>query len=74
MGLIGIKHKYKNTGINAVIISRIMQNVIDDGIELIESNPMLEHNLNIQNQWKFVDSEIWKRRQTYVKEIGSLID
>ena len=70
MALIGIKHKYKNTGINAIIISRILKNIIEDGIELVESNPMLEHNLNIQNQWKFAESEIWKRRQTYVKKIG----
>ena len=69
MALIGVKSEYKNTGINSIIISRIMKNVIDDKIEGIESNVMLEHNYNIQNQWKFADSEIIKRRQTYVKEI-----
>ena len=69
MALIGVKSEYKNTGINSIIISRIMKNVIDDKIESIESNVMLEHNYNIQNQWKFADSEIIKRRQTYVKEI-----
>lgn len=69
MALIGVKSEYKNTGINSIIISRIMKNVIDDDIEDIESNVMLEHNYNIQNQWKFADSEIIKRRQTYVKEI-----
>ena len=50
-----------------------MKNVIDDGIERIESNPMLETNYNIQQQWKFAENEIVKRRQTYKKEIGSLI-
>ena len=69
MALIGIKKKYKNTGINAIIISRILKNIIDNGIEKIESNPMLEHNLNIQQQWKFTESEIVKRRQTYKKSI-----
>ncbi len=73
MALIGVKHSYKNTGINALIISRILNNIIDDNVELIESNPMLEHNKNIQNQWKFVDSVISKKRQTYQKAIGSLI-
>lgn len=73
MALIGVKHKYKNTGINAVIMSNIAKNIIDDGIELIESNPMLESNLNIQQQWKIFDYEIVKKRQTYIKEIGSLI-
>ena len=74
MALIGVRHEYKNTGINSIVISRIMKNVIDDGIENIESNPMLETNYNIQQQWKFAENEIVKRRQTYIKEIGSLID
>lgn len=69
MALIGVKSDYKNTGINSIIISRIMKNVIDDDIQSIESNVMLENNYNIQNQWKFADSEIIKRRQTYVKQI-----
>ncbi len=74
MALIGVKQKYKNTGINAIIISRIMKNIIDNGIHKIESNPMLEHNYSIQQQWKFADSKIVKRRQTYRKAIGSLIN
>lgn len=69
MALIGVKKTYKNTGINAIIISKILKNIINNGIEKIESNPMLEHNLNIQQQWKFVDNEIIKRRQTYKKSI-----
>ena len=69
MALIGVRNEYKNTGINSIIISRIMKNVIDDGIVHIESNPMLETNYNIQSQWKFAENEIIKRRQTYVKPI-----
>lgn len=73
MALIGVKGKYLNTGINSIVITRIMKNIIEDGIEHIESNPMLETNLNIQAQWKFAENEIIKRRQTYQKKIGSLI-
>lgn len=73
MALIGVAKKYVNTGVNAITISRIMHNVVEDGIENIESNPMLETNLNILAQWKFTDSEIVKKRQTYKKKIGSLI-
>lgn len=74
MALIGVKNEYKNSGINSIVISRIMKHVIEDGIEKIESNPMLEHNYNIHHQWKFAENEIVKRRQTYQKAIGSLID
>ncbi len=69
MALIGVKKKYKNTGINSIVMSRIMNNIVEDGIELIESNPMLESNLNIQQQWKFAENQVVKRRQTYKKSI-----
>ena len=73
MALIGVKKKYKNLGLNSLVITRIIANIIEDGIEVVESNPMLETNLAIQQQWKFVNTEIIKKRQTYKKEIGSLI-
>lgn len=69
MALIGVKNKYHNSGINSIIIARISKNVINDGIKDIESNVMLENNYNIQQQWKFSDNEIIKRRQTYKKDI-----
>ncbi len=74
MALIAIGSKYKNSGINAVIISRIVQNLAKYKVKHLESNPMLETNHNIHNQWKFTENEIIKRRQTYKKEIGSLIE
>ena len=70
MALVGVSSEYKNTGVNSIIMSRIMKNIIEDGILSIESNPMLESNLNIQQQWKFAQTEIIKRRQTYQKYIG----
>ncbi len=73
MALISIKTKYKNTGINSIIISRILGNMIEDKIEYIESNPMLADNYNIQQQWKFLDTEIIKRRQTYKMKIEDVL-
>ncbi|MBQ9514389.1 MAG: N-acetyltransferase [Clostridia bacterium] len=67
--LIAVKEKYKNSGINAIIINNVGKHIIEDKIERIESNPMLEHNFNIQAQWKFTSNEIIKKRQTYQKEI-----
>lgn len=73
MALIGVKQEYKNTGINSLVMARIMHNVINDGILSIESNPMLETNYSIQQQWKFAENEVVKKRQTYKKPIGSLL-
>ena len=56
MALIGVKSEYKNTGINSIVMTRIMNNVIHDGIKHIESNPMLITNYNIQSQWKFAEN------------------
>ena len=72
MGLMGVKKEYRNSGINAIIISDVLKNVIEDKIEWVESNPMLDSNVNIQQQWKIVETKIIKRRQTYQKQIGDL--
>ena len=69
MALIAVHPEYKNTGINSIVITRIMKNVVQNRISHIESNPMLETNYNIQMQWKFAANDIIKKRQTYIKEI-----
>ena len=73
MALIGVKQKYKNPGINSSVMARIMKNIIDDGILAIESNPMLETNYSIQQQWKFAENEIVKKRQTYKMKIEQVL-
>ncbi|MBR5388556.1 MAG: GNAT family N-acetyltransferase, partial [Clostridia bacterium] len=70
MALIAVHPEYKNTGINSIVITRIMKNVVQNRISHIESNPMLETNYNIQMQWKFAANDIIKKRQTYIKEIN----
>ncbi len=73
LALIGVRDKYKNSGITSIMISKILNNVKEDGILRVESNPMLEHNYNIQAQWQFAETAVVKRRQTFIKDIGSLI-
>lgn len=69
MAIICLKKEYKNSGINAIMMDRLMKNIIADGIEKIESNPMLETNSDILQNWKFAEHEIVKKRQTFVKSI-----
>jgi len=71
MALIAVKKEYKNKGLNALIIERVLGNIIADGIINLESNPMLETNYSIQNQWNFVDNSVVKMRQTFKKRIES---
>lgn len=69
MALIAVRPDYQKKGINAIIIDRILGNIVEDGIREIESNPELEDNLAVQSQWKNFDSEIVKRRKTFRKNI-----
>ncbi len=73
MALIGVRHKYKNAGLNSIMISHIMNNIIEDGILEIESNPNLESNLAIIQQWKFSENEVIKKRQTYQSKIDRVL-
>ena len=69
MALVGLKHKYKNSGINAIIINKIVDSLIKYKIPYIETNPTLVNNDSIQLQWKFMETEIIKERKTYSKNI-----
>ena len=51
------------------MIARIMNNIIEDGISYVESNPMLEHNHSIQHLWDHFETEVVQKRETYVKNI-----
>ncbi len=73
MALVAVSNEYKNTGVVAAMTSRILDNIIKNGIQAIESNPMLECNHSIQNSWKFTDSEIIKKRQTYKMDIEQIL-
>lgn len=69
MALIGIRKEYKNSGIHAIMMSRIANNIIKNGIEHMESNPMLENNFDMQQTWKFAENTVVKKRQTFVKPL-----
>ena len=74
MALIAVKKEYKNAGLNAIMMNRIMRNIIEDKIERVETNPMLETNFSIQQNWKAYEHEVIKRRQTYKIEIDKMLN
>ena len=57
-------------GLNSVMMSRIIANVIEDKIERVESNPELVSNTAVQEQWNSMGRRIIKRRKTFSKKIG----
>lgn len=74
MALVGTRHKYKDSGIIALMMSKIIKNVFDSDVQVVESNPTLIHNAEIQAQMERLHGEVIKHRQTYTKKIGSLIE
>ncbi|MCM1236989.1 MAG: hypothetical protein NC489_43495, partial [Ruminococcus flavefaciens] len=58
---LGVKKEHNNKGVPAIIISHILQGVIDKGVKYLEAGPELEENRHVQNLWKNYDSELVKK-------------
>ncbi len=70
MVLIAVHPKYQKMGLNSVMMSRIIANVIEDKIERVESNPELVSNIAVQEQWNAMGRRIIKRRKTFIRPIS----
>ena len=69
MALIGVKDAYRNSGVHTLIVARLWQNIIDDGIKEIESNANLEDNVEINNFMRQFPQRQHKRRRCYIKRL-----
>ncbi len=67
--LIGIRPDYQKFGLPMMIINRIYDNVLEAGIQEVETNPMLTTNSDIRAQFSHFNYEEIKKRCTYVKKI-----
>lgn len=70
MVLIAVRPDYQKKGLNSIMISRILQNIIEDKIEKVESNPELVSNTAVQEQWEVLERHIVKRRKCFTKPIA----
>lgn len=71
MALIAVRPDYQKTGVNSLMIARIMHNIIEDKIQNVESNPELVTNTAVQSQWTSLEKKVVKRRKCYIKRIGA---
>lgn len=69
MAMIAVRPDYQKIGVNAMVIDRILGNIIESGIKTLESNPELEYNRAVQSQWKDFDTTLVKKRRAFIKEI-----
>ena len=67
MALIGVVDEYRNSGVHALIVKRLWENLIEDGIREIESNANLEDNVEINNLLNKFPQIQHKRRRCLIK-------
>ena len=67
MFLIAVHPDLWGTGANAIIMDHVLRGCHKMGIKTAETGPMLENNMNIQLQWKFLKTRQHKRRRCFIK-------
>lgn len=69
LGLVAIRPEYQKTGINAVILDKLLQMLSEGKVKRCETNLNLESNTAVRAQWKHFDARQHKRRRSYKKTL-----
>ena len=67
--LIAVRPDLQGKGVNAIILSEVMEGCRKMGIHYAETGPMLEENEKVQTQWQNFSLEQHKRRRCFIKEL-----
>lgn len=67
--LIAVAPEWQSRGVPAVIMDRMLENLIANGVKYAETNGTLEENLKINNLWDGFDHIQHKRKRCYIKEL-----
>lgn len=70
--LIAVRPDLQGKGVNAIILSEVMEGCWKMGIHYAETGPMLEENEKVQTQWQNFPLEQHKRRRCWVKELNAV--
>ena len=70
MFLVAIKPEYQKKGLPVILINKMLDTCIENGVKYCETGPELETNKNVQSMWRnFDDVRQHKRRRCWIKEI-----
>ncbi len=69
LGVIGVADEYINHGITAPMLVSLGDVLNTGKVEHAETNLNLEHNIPIQNAWKYFDALQNKRRRCFIKSL-----
>lgn len=67
--MIGVKPEYQNKGVNALLFADLIPCYISTGVKFAETNPELEENSKVQNQWNYFETRQHRRRATFRKSL-----
>ncbi|MBR4119324.1 MAG: N-acetyltransferase [Bacteroidales bacterium] len=67
--LIAVRPDYQSKGVNALFFERIFPYFKEQGFKMVESNPELDNNTKIHNQWAMFDTIQHKRRRAFHKKL-----
>lgn len=67
--LIAVKPEYQSKGVNALLFADLIPYYIKNGYRHAESNPELESNAKVQNQWGSFDARQHRRRRSFRKPL-----
>ena len=67
--LIGVQPKYKNKGVNAILLKYAHQIAIDMGYKEAIATDMLESNTKVWTQWQYFGAERIKKRTCFLKKL-----
>lgn len=67
--LVAVKPEYQNKGVNALLFTDLIPYYNKYGFVHAESNPELEENSKVQNQWANFDNRQHRRRRAFRKDL-----
>ena len=67
--LVGVLPEYQGKGVNSILFYDLLPIYISEGYDYVETNPELELNEKVQQQWIYFERRQHKRRRCYKKEI-----
>ena len=68
--LVGVRKAYQGKGVNAILIDQMNKVFNRIGVTKVESNPELETNQPVQDQWKYFNKKQHKRRRVFIKHLA----
>lgn len=67
--LVAVKPEYQNKGVNALLFTDLIPAYQRYGFKQAESNPEMETNSKVQNQWEYFKHRQHRRRRSFYKNL-----